>query len=153
MEAPTGSPVGLPPASLWAWIQRSASSPSLRVHTPTDKKSCPPLFCTWSFILSLSFLFLDASFHHPCTSFSLSKLLSNKQSVPSYFFPTGPISAASIPKFGGFFQCCYLGDLDFVWYYLYGCLGTGDLGRLCTSKLPYQYPVHTGIIFFTIYTH
>ena len=152
-EAPAGCPMGVPLASLWTWIQRLASPPSVGVHTPTDKKSCPPLLRTWFYVPSPSFLFLDASFQHPCTSLSPSKLLSNKQSVPSYVFPISSHFCCIHTQVWWVFQCCCLGNLDFVWYHLQGCLGTAHFARLCTPKLPYQYPVHTGIISFTIYTH
>lgn len=91
------------------------SSPSVGVRTPTDKK-LPVLFYSVPDFISSCFLFLDVWFlDHPCTSFSLSKLLSNKQSVPSYiFFLVCPISAAFILRFGGFFSVLLLRQSWFV---------------------------------------
>lgn len=151
MEAPVDCPIGAPPVSSWTWIQRSASSPSVGVHTPSEKNSRHPFFCTWFYILSPSFLFLNASFWHPCTSLSPSKLLSNKQSIPSYVFLSWSHFCCIHTQV--FFQCCYLDNLDFVWYYSYIVAWVQVTMEDCTPTLPYQDPVHTGIILFTIYTH
>lgn len=146
MESPVGCLIGIPLAFLWTWMQSSVSSPLVGVHTPIVKKACP-FFCT----LSPIFLLLNPPFHHSCFSLFPSKLPSNKHGPTLLFFPICSCFCC-IHAQVWCFQCCYWGNPDFAWYCLYGCLGTGDFARLCTPTHLCNYPIHTGILLFTIYT-